>query len=228
MANELICGLTSSLLAVRRRVDGHKFFFAQSLSSIFFAVQCGSRRAIFNVSPQHLGVRRTSKIPARLVETIVCHGQLFSARLAVSLTLSRVCFLIQYETVCAVVLLPFPCCAPSLTAAVIRFTPFLFHGSLLLLAVLAGLLAHAPTTVMLFTYLVILQLNELLIPQVRCLSRTHFHQVFSTGRVGYFVASPKNNYKVSSIADRSHIPSCKRPTPSEAQHACSRLLPTSP
>ena len=41
-----------------------------------------SRRDIFNVFPQHLGVRRTSKVPARLVET---GWRPFSARLAVPL-----------------------------------------------------------------------------------------------------------------------------------------------
>ena len=138
-----------------------------------------------NVSPQHLGVRRTSKVPARLVET-GCLSCTFSARLAVPLagpspptcfsSPSRVCYLLQYETVCTVVLLPIDgaprfqlgfhksrvlplglslnwCLGCPL--AVLR--PSLPPWSVAVccgLAVLAGLLLHAPTTVMLFTYLV--------------------------------------------------------------------------
>ena len=200
-----------------------------------------SLNRIFNVSPQHLGVRRTSKIPAKLVETIVCHEQLFSARLAVSLTgpSPSSCFSstvpslsclflhsIRNGLCCGSSPVPLLCSIPHCCSD--PFHPF-FVSWQFVVACCAGWTSSTRTNnshafhIPRYPSAQWAADTASTVPLKDPLSSSLFYR-----STWLLCRSPKNNYKVCSIADRSHIPSCKRPTPSEAQHACSRLLPTSP
>jgi len=106
------------------------------------------------------------------------------------------------------------------------FHHFSFNSCLLLLAVLAGL-PHLDATAAILSHNPCL-LNAPMSQRWNMngdLSMTQFSP-FLPGLRWLRCRLSQNKFSIISLADLSHISSCK-PTPSGNQHACSRLLPTS-